>query len=262
MADTPVPAVLSGRYRIEWELGTGGMGSVYRAWDTIEDRPVAIKLLSPELAQNKVVVGRFAREAEILRGLEHPFIVRLFDFRLDGPRPYLVMELVEGGSLYDWIATRGPVPPGLALAAVHQVGEALVAAHAAGVIHRDVKPANILLGRDGGCRLGDFGVARSADLPALTRMGTGLGTVGFMAPEQSTSARSVDVRADVFSLGATLFALLEGRVEVDLVRDLSASKLPDMLLRVVFRATQPDPERRYPTMTRLLAALRQAEGEG
>ncbi len=254
--------MLSGRYRIDWELGHGGMGSVYRAWDTVEQRAVAVKLLTPALSENRAVLQRFSREAEILRGLEHPFIIRLFDFCPEPPRPYLVMELIDGGSLYDWIATRGAVPPGLALAAVHQVGEALVVAHAAGVIHRDVKPANILLGRDGGCRLGDFGVARAADLPALTRLGTGLGTVGFMAPEQSLSARSVDARADVFSLGATLFALLEGRVEVDLVRDLDASKLPDMLLRVVFRATQPDPARRYATMTRLLAALREAEGEG
>lgn len=251
--------VLAGRYRVDAELGQGGMGSVHRAWDLVEGRAVAIKLLNLALVPNAGAATRFAREAELLRRLDHPFIVRLLDFRPEPPLPFLVMELVEGGSLHDWIATRGRVPAGLALAAAHQVGEALVATHAAGIVHRDVKPANILLGTDGACRLGDFGVARSATFPALTRVGTGLGTEGFMAPEQRSSARDVDARADIYSLGATLFAALEGRNEIDLARDLADSALPDLLLRVVFRATHSDPDRRYPTMARFLAALRDAE---
>ena len=255
---TAATPLLADRYRIERELGHGGMGSVYLAWDTATEEYVALKRLAPAFAANPAALARFEREAAILRGLEHPFIVRLLDFRGE-PDAFLVMELVAGGSFHDWIATRGPVPASLALAGIHQVGEALVAAHAAGVVHRDVKPANILIGRDGACRLGDFGVARAAALPALTRMGTGLGTVGFMAPEQSTSAREVDARADVYSLGVTLFALLEGRIEVDLARDLAASRLPDLLLRIVFRATSADPARRHPTMARLLAAIAETE---
>jgi serine/threonine protein kinase len=252
------PAQLAGgRYRLERVLGAGSMGVVYRAWDRGEARWRAIKLLAPIMARNTEIRARFEREAEALRRLDHPNIVAVHDFGEEREQRFLVMDLVEGGSLRDWLRRYGAMPPGLAVEAARQVGAALGAAHSAGIVHRDVKPANVLVDRGGRCKVVDFGIARLEEVGTLTRTNVKMGSLGYMAPEQQVSARDVDARADVYALGATLFSLLTDETPHQIERSLErhAGQLPDALAFVLMRATLTDPRNRYPTVGKLCAAL-------
>ncbi|MBP6630799.1 MAG: serine/threonine protein kinase [Kofleriaceae bacterium] len=202
-----------GRYVLEDELGTGGMATVYRARDRDLRREVALKVLFPHLARRVDVVRRFQREGRAAAALDHAGILRVFD--VGGGEgtpdpPYLVMELIRGQSLAEVVAARGPLLAELAALMAAQVADALAAAHAAGVIHRDVKPANVMVGPGGRLLLADFGVARVDDDASLvTRTGAVLGTPAFMAPEQAGGGE-VDARSDVYSLGAALYQLATG----------------------------------------------------
>jgi len=202
-----------GRYELAEELGEGGMATVYRARDTELRRDVAIKVLFPHLAKRAEVVRRFDREARAAAGLEHPNILRVYDVGggvPGGDPPYIVMELVRGLSLKDAIDERGPMLAELCACAGALLADALAVAHAAGVIHRDVKPANVMVAAGGRLALADFGVARVEDDDSLvTRTGALLGTPAFMSPEQATGA-DIDPRSDVYSLGATLYQLATG----------------------------------------------------
>jgi len=212
------PGAALGRYELIEELGEGGMATVYRARDTELRRDVAIKILFPHLAKRAEIVRRFDREARAAAALEHPNILRVYDVGggtaagagAGGDPPYIVMELVRGATLKDAIDKHGPLLAELAACAGALLADALAAAHAAGVIHRDVKPANAMVASDGRLLLADFGVARVEDDDSLvTRTGALLGTPAFMSPEQATGA-DVDPRTDVYSLGATLYQLATG----------------------------------------------------
>ena len=200
------------RYEFEKKIGDGGMGVVYRALDRETGDRVAAKVFRFRPADNPTLFRRIDREFRAASALEHPNIVRALAFESDGERCFLVFELVEGGSLGDRLDRHGRVPEADAVKLITQLAQALHYAHAAGVIHRDVKPDNVLLTRDGRVKLTDFGLAKELDADEeLTRQAAGLGTPNYMAPEQFYNARGADARCDVYSLAATLYHLLTGR---------------------------------------------------
>ena len=246
-----------GRYSLDAEIGSGGMGAVFRAMDHRDDAVRAIKLLSPGLARSTVVRERFRREAAILGRLQHPNIVGVHAFEEEGGVAYLVMDYVDGGSLKDWVVRNGPMPPVLACQVLLDVCSALEATHDAGIVHRDVKPANLLIAPDGGCRVVDFGIARLDTPSNLTRQGVKMGTIGFMAPEQQISAHDVDHRADIFGVGATLYALLTGTVPADMEHALGHfyDLLPEPVAYLITKATFPKPDQRYPDVGKLARVL-------
>ena len=203
---------LLGRYELGEELGEGGMATVYRARDRELRREVAVKVLFPHLARRPEIVRRFHREARAAAGLEHPNILRIYDVgggEGDEP-PYIVMELIRGRTLLQEIEQRGAMLAEVAACIGALLGDALAAAHAAGVIHRDVKPANVLIAPGGRLLLADFGVARLETEDSLvTRTGALLGTPAYMSPEQATGDTAT-ARSDLYSLGATLYQLATG----------------------------------------------------
>ncbi len=213
---------IDSRYRLERPLGHGGMASVHLARDTELDRLVALKLLAENLGGDESVHRRFVREARLAARLSHPNVVSVFDAGEDGGRPYIVMEYVEGENLAELLARRGRIPPeearGLALQAAH----GLAHAHAAGLVHRDVKPQNLILRRDGTLKIADFGIARATEATALTQAGTVLGTAAYLSPEQALG-EEVTPATDVYSLGVVLYELITGRTpfQVETLDDLA-----------------------------------------
>jgi eukaryotic-like serine/threonine-protein kinase len=186
------------------------MAVVVLARDTELDRPVAIKLLAENLARDTAFRHRFVREARLAAGLSHPNVARVFDAGEDGDRPYIVMEHVEGETLADVLSRRGRVAPDEAVRLAIQACAGLQHAHDAGLVHRDVKPQNLLLRSDGTLKLVDFGIARAAETTHLTQAGTILGTAAYLAPEQA-AGEEVTSAADVYSVGVVLYELLTGR---------------------------------------------------
>ncbi|MFZ5479766.1 MAG: serine/threonine-protein kinase, partial [Myxococcota bacterium] len=261
--DSPATESLAeGRFKLLGVIGEGGMATVYRAYDQRLQRPRAIKVLSPALAQRPSLRRRFLSEAQTMATLEESRVVRVFDMGEDGDRVYIVMELVEGGSLVDRVRDGGPLPPRMAADVIIQICESLHVAHQAGVIHRDIKPHNILLTRNGEIRVTDFGIAQvqQEDGDGMTRTGAVMGTWGFMAPEQKSNAKAVDARADVYSAGATLWALLRDDTPPEL---FMADNEPDMLAficeelaEVIRRATRYRREERFATALDMAEALR------
>ena len=215
-------SVASGRYRLERPLGHGGMASVYLGRDTELDRPVAVKILAENAAADDGLRERFVREARLAARLQHPNVVSVYDAGEDEGRPYIVMEHVEGETLSEVLGRRGRLPAEEARGLALQAARALAHAHAAGLVHRDVKPQNLLLRRDGTLKIADFGIARAAEGTALTQAGTVLGTAAYLAPEQALG-EDVTPAADVYSLGAVIYELLTGRppYEFDSLADLA-----------------------------------------
>ncbi len=249
-----------GRWELTDPLGQGTMGTVWRARDRDMHRWVAIKVLSPAMARHEQVRERFRREAQVLQKLRHDRVVRLHELRDTDEGLFIVMDLAEGGSLLTWLRRNGAMPPRLAIDCAVQAAEGLGYAHGVGVVHRDVKPQNLLI-RPDGVAVADFGIARLEQAAiSLTRTGVRMGSIGYMAPEQARDAKAADHRADVFGLGATLFTLLTGIPPGLIKNDLRdhGGKLPDAAARVVMRATLDAPEHRYPSMERLARALREA----
>ncbi|WP_019818721.1 serine/threonine-protein kinase, partial [Saccharomonospora saliphila] len=214
----PTPAApssrsISGRYTVTRELGRGGMGVVWRAEDTLIGRPVAIKELRlPEGAEDTgVFQERVLREVRAGGRLNDPAVVTVFDVVADGDTTYIVMELVEAPTLADLVREHGPLPQERVASIGEQVLTALAAAHEAGIVHRDVKPGNIMVAPDGRVKLTDFGIAQAVDDPRLTTSGMLVGSPAFMAPERVAGHEALPA-SDLWSLGATLFYAVEGSV--------------------------------------------------
>ncbi|RME21762.1 MAG: serine/threonine protein kinase, partial [Deltaproteobacteria bacterium] len=253
------PPLHDGRYRLRAVLGEGGMAIVYRAWDRRLEVDRAIKMLLPEMAARPRIRARFEAEARTMARLSHPHIVPVHDVDVDGDRVYIVMELLTGGTLWDRVERWGPMPPQAAVDAVLPALSALAHAHAAGVVHRDVKPQNVLLSAQGVVRLTDFGIARIEDADTRTRTAAVMGTWTYMPPEQRQSARDVDPRSDLYAVGAMLWALTHGREPPDLfAADLDPGLLADLpppLAEVIRVATRYRPDDRYPDAREMAAAL-------
>jgi serine/threonine protein kinase len=206
-----VQAVARGRYRIERELGRGGMASVYLARDAELERPVAIKILAPHLASEPGFYERFVREARMAARLSHPNIVQVFDAGEEDDRPFIVMEYVSGRSLAEEArGSGGKLEPASVVDLALQICGGLELAHAAGLVHRDVKPQNLLVRDDGVVKIADFGIARAAEATNLTQIGSILGTAAYLSPEQA-AGEPVTAAADIYSLGVVLYELLAGR---------------------------------------------------
>jgi eukaryotic-like serine/threonine-protein kinase len=200
-----------GDYDLLDKIAEGGMGSVYKARHHVTGDIVAIKVLPPATAKNPVLLKRFEIEYRAAAAMDHPNVVRAIDFCGTGPSPFLVMEYVDGESLGQKVDREGPMPEEQAIRLIAQVCQGLHRAHKQKMIHRDVKPDNILVTSDGVAKLTDLGLVKNAeDEMNLTKTGRGLGTPNFMAPEQFRNAKNVDIRCDIYSLGATLYTLLTG----------------------------------------------------
>jgi beta-lactam-binding protein with PASTA domain/tRNA A-37 threonylcarbamoyl transferase component Bud32 len=204
-------ALLAGRYRVEEELGRGGMAKVFRGTDMVLGRQVAIKILAPQFVDDANFVTRFRREAQAAARLNNPHVVGVYDTGSDDGVHYIVMEYVEARTLADYLAGGGRIMPERAVELAESVCEALAVAHAAGIVHRDIKPANIMVSRDGRVKVTDFGIARlttSADTVAQTA--AVLGTASYLSPEQA-QGQPVDRRSDLYSLGAVMYEMVTGR---------------------------------------------------
>jgi len=265
-----VGELVAERYELEELVGTGGMSSVYRARDRLLERQVAIKILHEHYSRDDDYVERFRREARAAAKLSHPNIVTVIDRGEADGRQFIVFEYVDGENLKQLVAGKGRLPVRDALELGIQIGRALAFAHAQGLVHRDVKPQNVLI-RGGDAKVTDFGIARSLDVPVgLTQTGTVLGTSEYISPEQATG-RQVDARTDIYSLGAVLYELLAGQppytgdsfVAVamrhvnDPVPSVTAAR-PDVPLRVdaaLRRAMAKVPDDRFQTMDELVAEL-------
>ena len=210
--DTTAPPQL-GNYDIVSKIADGGMGTVYKAKHRNSGQIVAVKVIAPTTAKNPTLLKRFKQEFKAAEQLNHPNVVRAIEFCEMGPNPFLVMEYVDGESLGQRIEREGAYPEAEAVRIIALVCEGLQRAHKQGLVHRDVKPENILLTRDGVAKLTDLGLVKDVEGDLnLTKTGRGLGTPHYMAPEQFRNAKTVDVRGDIYSLGATLYAMVTGLV--------------------------------------------------
>lgn len=268
-----------GSYRLELQLGQGGMGTVYRAFDAKLNRPVAIKFLSDDLA-DAAARRRFQREAQMASSLNHPHIVTVYDVGEFEGRQYLVTEFVDGGTLKDWMAHKREWRDVLDL--LTGVADGLAAAHEAGILHRDIKPANILITQSGYAKLADFGLAKLVERPAaaddptrtmtdeLTRRGTVVGTIAYMSPEQA-SGKTLDARSDIFSFGVVLYQALAGRRPFEGATELETlqriihgepeplpNSLPLAVHAIVQKALASNPQERYQSVREMVADLRRA----
>ena len=270
--------VLSGRYQVVSHLARGGMAEVYLAHDQLLDRRVAVKLLFPELAEDGSFVERFRREARAAAGLNHQNIVSVYDFGEDDGAYYIVMEYVDGRTLREIIRSEGPLEPAQAAEVGADIAAALAVAHHHGIIHRDVKPGNVLLA-DSVVKVADFGIARAGDpRESLTMTGAVMGTATYLSPEQA-QGHAIDHRSDLYSLGIVLYEMLAGRPPFSgdsavaiAYRHLSEdpvppsthnSAVPPALDAAVLRAMAKDPDARYESAEQLRAdLLAAAQGAG
>lgn len=269
------PDLLSGRYELGAPLGSGGMARVYEATDRMLSRRVAVKLLETD-AGIPHARERFLNEARLAASLSHPHAVAVYDTGTDQGSAYIVMELVEGQTLAQLLAAEGPLAPERAVAVADPVLAALAAAHARGMVHRDVKPANVLLGRDGSVKLADFGIAKATEGRAdLTMTGQVIGTPTYLSPEQA-SGRPATPASDVYATGVVLYEMLAGQPpfkaenpiatamahQRDPVPPLGRQRpgLPPGLVAAVSRALAKDPADRYPDAAAFRSALRDGGG--
>lgn len=262
-----------GKYKILDKIGHGGMGSVYKGYDSVLDRMVAIKVLASHLVREEEFIERFMREARAAARLAHPNLVTIYDVGQEGETYYFVMEYLEGESLTQFIQKQGALPPEKALSFLHPLAEALDYAHEQGLVHRDVKPSNVVVGTTRRATLTDFGIARATQETRLTRTGTILGTPEYMSPEQ-VQGESVDWRSDQYSLAVVAYELLSGQVPFNAESTLALlhkvayepptpinqviSGLPVGVEYVLNKALSKKPDDRYDSASDFVDALRRA----
>jgi eukaryotic-like serine/threonine-protein kinase len=268
-----VGTLLNGRYRLDAQIGTGGMSTVYRAFDTVLERQVAIKLMHREIASDSDQLERFRREARAVAQLNHPHIVTVIDAGEDDNTPYIVFEYIEGETLKDRIRRFGRLPISEAVAYAVEIARALGVAHERGIVHRDVKPQNVLVDEEGAAKVTDFGIARTLDQEGLTADGRVLGTTDYVSPEQALG-HPVTGQSDLYSLGIVLFEMLTGDVpfkgenQVAVAMKHVREQLPDVQIRrpevssalaaVLDKATAKDLDERYADDHAFIADLEDA----
>jgi eukaryotic-like serine/threonine-protein kinase len=261
---------IAGRYEVEELVGHGGMSSVYKARDSLLERHVALKILHQQYTSDDDFVERFKREARSVAQLQHPNIVTVIDRGEEEGRQYIVFEYIDGENLKELVVRKGRLEVREALDVALEIARGLAFAHQHGIVHRDVKPQNVLLNGDGHAKVTDFGIARTIEVDGMTQTGTVLGTSNYIAPEQATGKR-VDAHSDVYALGAVLYELLAGDVPfpgdsfvavamkhvhepppdlMDVRRDV-----PPRVAAAVDRALAKDPGDRFPTMDAFAAEL-------
>jgi len=267
---TMLGTTLSGRYRLEARIGAGGMSTVYRATDLTLQRPVAIKLMNREVSIDSDQLERFRREARAVAQLSHPHIVGVIDAGEDEGRPYIVFEYIEGETLKERIRRQGRLPVAEAVAYAIEIARALGAAHARHIVHRDVKPQNVLIDEEGSAKVTDFGIARTLDEEGLTADGRVLGTTDYVSPEQALG-QPVTGQSDLYSLGVVLYEMLTGEVpfkgesQVAVAMKHVREEIPDVqakrpeissaLAVIVDTATAKHQENRYADDAELIADL-------
>ncbi|HSF99529.1 MAG TPA: protein kinase [Vicinamibacterales bacterium] len=277
--DARIGTLLAGKYQVEARIGRGGMGTIYRATHRMLGKPVAIKLINPDVGISSEMAARFEREARAASNLNHPNIATVHDLgQLEDGTLYMVMEFIEGDTLKAVIGRDGPMPPARIVRLLGQIVSALAAAHRNGIVHRDLKPQNIMVTRDAGghevAKLLDFGIAKTMDDAAtqLTATGLSLGTPQYMAPEQANGGQ-VDGRSDIYALGVILYEMLIGEVPFEatstpavLVKHLTeqpappSKRRPDLHLpagleAIALRSLEKDPAKRFQSAEDLQAAL-------
>ncbi len=265
-----IPEIFDNRYEIVKRLGSGGMADVYLARDTHLGREVAIKILYQRYARDEEFVARFRREAQAAAGLNHPHIVSIYDRGEADGSYYIAMEYLEGKSLKDLIAQKGSLPPDKAIFVAEQILQALQFAHEHNVIHRDIKPHNIVISGRGEVKVTDFGIARAGTSAKMTETGSILGTAQYLSPEQA-KGKAVEQGSDLYSLGVVLYEMLTGRVpfegenpvaialkhlsDVPVPPQALKPGIPDNLNTVVMKALAKDPRERYRSAEEFLADL-------
>ena len=262
---------IQGRYEIVGKIGTGGMADVYKAKDHKLNRFVAVKVLKPEFREDKVFISKFRAEAQAAAGLAHPNIVNIYDVGEDHGVNFIVMELVEGITLKEYIEKKGKLAVREATSIAIQVSQGLEAAHNSGIIHRDVKPQNIIISTDGKVKVTDFGIARAASSNTISS--TVMGSVHYSSPEQARGGYS-DAKSDIYSLGISLYEMLTGRVPFDgdttvaiaikhLQEEMKSPEvyvpdLPRSTVQIINKCTQKSPDRRYANMAELIRDLKES----
>src|ERR671914_2138167 len=244
-----IGTLISDRYRLEERVGSGGMSSVYRAFDPTLERWVAIKLMHRDISNDPDQLERFRREARAVAQLNHPHVVTVIDAGEDEGTPFIVFEYVEGETLKERIRRLGRLPVAEAVAYAIEIGRALSAAHGEKLVHRDVKPQNVLIDADGRAKVTDFGIARSLEAEGLTATGRVLGTTDYVSPEQALG-EPVTEQSDIYSLGICLYEMLTGEAP------FKADTQVAVAMKHV-REPMPDAQRRRPEISATLAA----EGE-
>src|SRR6187397_466868 len=233
---TLVGMQLNGRYRLDAQIGTGGMSTVYRAFDSVLERRVAVKLMHREIAADSDQLERFRREARAVAQLSHPHIGGVIDAGEEDGRPYIVFEYVEGKTLKERIRALGRLPVDESIAYAIEIARALGCAHAHDIVHRDVKPQNVLIDAEGSAKVTDFGIARTLDQEGLTADGRVLGTTDYVSPEQALG-HDVNGQSDIYSLGVVLYEMLTGDVpfhgenQVSVAMKHVREDLPDIAVR-------------------------------
>lgn len=266
-------AKIANRYTLQDLIGQGGMADVYRAYDEVLNREVAVKILRPSLASDAQTLMRFLREASAARKLHHPNVVDIYDVGESNGLHYIVMEYVEGQTLKELIADTGPMDVREAISIMKQMTSAVAQAHAEKIIHRDIKPQNVLVAKDGRLKITDFGIAVAADNLSLTRTNAVMGSAHYLAPE-SAAGMVPDYRVDIYSLGIVFFELLAGNVPysgtspaaiaLKHMQDALPSitpynpDVPQSVVNIVIKATAKNPDERYQSAGELLDALEHA----
>ncbi|HEV2579612.1 MAG TPA: protein kinase [Ktedonobacteraceae bacterium] len=275
MSGDMVGRVIKGRYKLIDELGRGSFATVYIARDTKTNRIYAMKIMHYDLADDGEQLARFQREAHILLSLSDPHIVRIFEYGDENELHYIMMDYIDGQNLKYHILTNGPMEPGRALDYTHQIAEGLDAAYKHGVVHRDIKPQNIVINSKDVARITDFGLARSRETVTLTQSNVFMGTAYYIPPEQAESGRAADIRSDLYSLAAVLFEMLSGHppFEGDTAVDIVVKHmnepvpsicrlrpdLPSELDGFLRKAMAKAPADRYGTPQEFLTALEQVQ---